>query len=102
MVHYPHRSVTLSVLTERYAHGGGLVVELIDVSDGMSYATASVNVAGVQLADDEFVFKTYSENEYLLDAMLEYGLVELTGRHAEAGFAGPQPICRLRAPDLRV
>ena len=42
----------------------------LDTSDGEHFATVSVNVEGVALADDEFVFKTYSENEGLLEAML--------------------------------
>src|SRR4051794_36853865 len=64
------RLVTVSIQIDRYAHGGGLAVQLIDASDGMDYATVSVNVRGVTLADDEFVFKTYSENEGLLEGML--------------------------------
>lgn len=80
----------LSIRTERYVHGGGLAVELFDVEAREPYAMVSVNVPGVVLADDEFVFKTYSENEGLLEAMLESDVVELTGRHADIG-----PICRL-------
>ena len=77
---------------------------------GVSYLWAAVKPKGPEDTFEAWVsnrfgkrlyqhfFKTYSENEYLLDAMLEYGLVELTGRDVEVGFAGPQPICCLRAP----
>ena len=61
----------------------------------MDYATASINVVGVRLADDEFVFKTYSENDGLLEAMIAAGIVQKTGRSVEVGMAGRQPICRL-------
>ncbi len=84
----------LSVRTESYLHGG-LAVQLIDESDGLDYATVSINVEGVRLADDEFVFKTYSENDGLLEAMVHAGIVEKTGRVVEVGMAGSQPICRL-------
>ena len=84
----------LSVHAESYVHGG-LAVQLIDESDGMDYATVSLNLGGMRLADDEFVFKTYSENEGLLEAMVQVGIVETTGRVVEVGMAGPQPICRL-------
>jgi hypothetical protein len=75
---------------ERYAIDGGLAVQLIDEADGMPYATVSINVEGLDLAKDEFVFKTYSENEGLREAMIEAGIVERTGR-----WAGVGPICRL-------
>lgn len=83
----------LSVLTDQYKFGGGLVVELIDET-GEPYTRVSTNCE-VQLAHDEFVFKTYSENDGLLEAMVAAGIVETTGRFVEVGMAGPQPICRL-------
>jgi hypothetical protein len=83
--------VTVSVRTDRYAYGGGLAVQL-DCEDGEPYATLSVNAPGMPLAD-EFVFKTYSENEGLLEAMHLAGVVVLTGRATCLG-----PVCRLAAP----
>jgi hypothetical protein len=85
----------LSVLTDHYLHGGRLAVQLL-CEDGEPFATVSVNVDGVRLATDEFVFKTYSENEGLLEVMLAAGFVELTGQCAEIG-----PICRLKTPQTR-
>lgn len=84
----------VSVSVDEYAHGG-LAVQLMDVLDGVPYSTVSVCVRGVQLADDEFIFKTYSENEGLLESMLKAGVVEETGRLVELAFGDPQPICRL-------
>jgi len=86
----PH---SLFVQTDRYTFGGGLVVDLIDET-GEPYARVSINF-GSRLADDEFVFKTYSENDGLLEAMLAAGVVETTGRFVAVGMAGDQPICRL-------
>lgn len=80
----------LSVQRDRYDHGGSLAVLLFEEETGEPFATASVNVEGVELADDELVFKTYSENEGLLEAMLDAGIVAMTGRSADVG-----PICRL-------
>ena|ERR1043165_5979099 len=88
------KSVTVSVHIERYWHGNGIFVQLVDEVRGEDYATVSVN-ARASLAADEFAFKTYSENEGLLEALLAAGVVETTGRFVELGFAGPQPICRL-------
>lgn len=82
------------VSTNAYTHGG-LVVQLIDELYKEQYATVSIYVRGVRLADDEFVFKTYSENEGLLESMLKAGIVEETGRSVVLSFGEPQPICRL-------
>jgi hypothetical protein len=84
----------VSVSPEEYQHGG-LAVQLMDELDGELYATDSIHVRGVRLAQDEFIFKTYSENDGLLESMLDAGIVEETGRSVELGFTGPQPICRL-------
>lgn len=86
----------LSVETDLYKFGGGQVVDLID-DFGEPYARVSVN-CGVPLADNEFVFKTYSENDGLIEAMLAAKIIETTGRSVEVGLAGPQPICRLLKP----
>jgi hypothetical protein len=86
------RSITVSVHAQQYYRGNGLAVRLIDESDGEDYAMVSVNIEGLTLKDDEFVFKTYSENEGLLEGLLAAGVVEQTGRSESLG-----PICRLLA-----
>lgn len=86
------RHVTVSIHADRYTHGGGLAVQLIDEADGMPYATVSVNFEGLTLKDDEFVFKTYSENEGLLEELLAADVIGLTGQSTELG-----PVCRLLA-----
>ena len=82
------------VSTDAYVHGG-LAVQLMDASDGEVYATVSIYVRGVCLAEDTFVFKTYAENEGLLESMLKAGIIEETGVSVELEFGEPQPICRL-------
>lgn len=94
-INHMGRQVAVTIRLERY-QGGGLAVQLMDpTEEGMDYATVSINL-GVPLQDDEFVFKTYSENEGLLEALVDARVVEMTGRFAEVGgFVGRQPICRL-------
>jgi hypothetical protein len=82
--------VILTVEMTRYEHGDGLAVQLFDALDHEYWATVSLNLEGVSLPSDEFVFKTYSENEGLLEAMLAADFVELTGKSTNVG-----PICRL-------
>lgn len=83
----------LRVETSRYERAG-LAVLLNDAVDDEPFTVASVNVPGLALAA-EFVFKTYSENDGLLEAMTRAGIVEQTGRFVDVGVAGAQPICRL-------
>lgn len=89
-----HGPKTLAIREQQYKQGG-LAVRLIDMEDGVPYARVSVYIEGVRLALDEFVFKTWSENQGLLEEMKAAGVVEETGRFVEVGHAGPQPVCRL-------
>ncbi len=88
-------TLNLTVQAGTYA-SGNLSVQLLDEGeDDELYATVSVDIEDVELSEDEFVFKTYSENEGLLKEMLAARIVRTTGRFAEVGYAGLQPICRL-------
>ena len=73
----------------RYPNGN-LAVQL-NLDDGEPYATLSVNT-GLALADNEFVAKTYSENEGLVEQFVEKGHFIPVSRDAQVGFAGSQPI----------
>ena len=88
--HYGLKEVEIH--TDRYQNGR-LAVQL--VSQGEDYATVSVNLPMEQVCRDEFVFKTYSENEGLYEELLRSGAIEWTGRTADTRTLGPLPICRL-------
>lgn len=88
--HYGLREV--EIITDRYQNGR-LAVQL--VSQGEDYATVSVNLPMEQIGRDEFVFKTYSENEGLYEELLRAGAIEWTGRTAGDRTLGPLPVCRL-------
>jgi len=79
-----------NIETGRYQNDR-LAVKLI--ADGEDYAMLSVNIPSVDLAEDEFLFKTYSENDGLLEAMLAAGVIAVIGTEHTA--AGPMPVCRL-------
>lgn len=80
----------------RYQNGN-LAVQL-NLDNGEPYATLSVNTE-LALADNEFVAKTYSENEGLVEQFIEKGHFIPVSRDAQVGFAGSQPIMRLSPPD---
>ncbi len=64
---------------------------------GEPYATISANVPGAHLSGDEFIFKTYGENEGVFEQLVALGIIEPTGRAVSVGRAGPQLVCRLKA-----
>tara|TARA_Y100001951_G_C11081095_1_gene151397 strand:+ start:143 stop:445 length:303 start_codon:yes stop_codon:yes gene_type:complete len=74
-------------------HDGNLAVELYN-EEG-PYAKLSVNIEGLELPDDEFVAKTYSENEGLVEQFIEKGIFIDTGRVVTVGHAGVQPILEI-------
>ena len=82
-------------------YGNGNLAVQLNLDNGEPYATLSVNT-GLALADNEFVAKTYSENEGLVEQFVEKGHF-IPVRDAQVGFAGSQPIMRLSAGcDLHV
>ena len=53
---------------------GQTSIRLVD-QDGMPFMTASV-AHDVNIADDEVIIKNYSENEGILEALIEAGIIE--------------------------
>lgn len=86
------------LLLERLAYKNGRVALALVVASGRDkgepYATATVNIPEVPLADNEAIVKDYSENAGMLEALIEAGIVEDTGRFVQSGF--------VQAPIVRV
>lgn len=73
---------------------GGTAIRIIDANDGSAVATASVWIGN--LFNDEIAIKDYSENEGILDALIQAGIVHPPHRSVN-GF----PVVRLQAVDIR-
>lgn len=67
-------------------------ITLESVEDGMPVATASTWTHGLE--SGEFAIKNYSENEGMLDCLLESGIVERPHRRVQSGFV-ELPIVKL-------
>jgi hypothetical protein len=65
---------------------GRMAIQLSDINDESPIATATINVPELHLEDREVVIKDYSENEGLLDCLVENGVVIKTGRQVQLGF----------------
>ena len=63
----------LTPVMNRYANGQN-AIQLVD-SDGMPFMTASV-AFDINIADDEVIIKNYSENEGILEALIEAGVID--------------------------
>lgn len=72
---------------------GNTSMQLIDCADGFPFATATVNLPG--LTENEVAIKNYSENEGVLNFLLDNEIIEAPHRFVQSGFVNI-PICRLK------
>jgi hypothetical protein len=72
-----------------YRKGGATAIYLDDAETGEPVATATVNMPGVldALGSDMALIKDYAENEGILKALVDAGIVEDTGRTVPVGYA---------------
>jgi len=84
---------TLSLKFAKY-HNGQTAINLIDEDDGMPYATATVCVEDNLLQEGEVAIKDYSENEGILEALIEANIVDHPRAFIQSGFV-KIPICKL-------
>ena len=65
---------------------GHLALKLVDVEDGSPIATASVNLPATTDISEGYVYiKDWSENEGMLKALTEAGIVEPVGVRSPTG-----------------
>lgn len=83
------------VLFHKYEEGGGHRIDLIDLEDGIPVATATVNVPGINLLDDEVVIKDYSENEGVYDALVKQGIIKKTNKSIQLSDYVVAPIATI-------
>ena len=86
------RGETLRGELRTYPHIGNPALQLYD-EDGLPYATASVNPAH-PLPAGLIAIKDYAENNSLLTALEEAGIVERTGQTVPVGYACAH-LCRV-------
>jgi hypothetical protein len=71
------------IIKNNYANGK-LAIQL-RLDSGEPYATLSVNTDDI-LSNDEFVAKTYSENDGLVEQFIKLGIFEDTGNTVQCGY----------------
>jgi len=68
-----HNGNECEVVFTKYADGN-TAIRL--TQDGMPYATATINDPDADLLENEVIIKNYSENEGILEALEEAGIVQ--------------------------
>ena len=81
-------------LVFRYYGNNRTAIQLLDASDGGPVATATVNIPECPLEEDQVIIKTYSENEGMLRALMDAGVVSSPVSYVQSGFV-TCPICKL-------
>ena len=69
-------------------------IMLIDADDGSPVAIASVNLPETAMDDDEIAIKDYSENDGILEILVENKIVSEPIRFVKSGYV-EIPICKL-------
>ena len=74
-------------VVEKHAYQNGRTcLQLVDSEDGEPIATATINVPEIHLEQNEVIIKNYSENEGILDCLIENEYIVKTGKQVEIGF----------------
>ena len=82
---------------------GNTALSMYDTEDGSAIACVSLNLVPVEpeLLDDRALIylKDYSENEGMLDLLIDEGIVERPGRYRQSGYI-EAPLVRIIDPEL--
>lgn len=90
---YGGETYRLSVSFTKYQNGQH-AIQLSDMADGFPYATASVAMTNVDLESDDVAIKNWSENEGILESLIEAGIVSKPHSYIPSGYVNI-PICKL-------
>lgn len=78
---------------QRYSNNR-IAIECLDPNDGEPIAVATVNLPDEHLGENEVFIKDYSENEGMLNSLMEAGIVSAPIDMVQSGFV-QIPKCKL-------
>ena len=81
------------LLFSEYANNGNTSIQLVDARDGLPVATATIN-PGFRLPQNAVAIKNYSENEGVLNALIDGGIVSAPFGCLQIGNV-TVPVCQL-------
>jgi hypothetical protein len=71
----PHTGYIV-IAVGRYYDNSRRAIQLLDAHDGSLVATATVNIPEAPIGKDEIFIKNWSENEGVLESMIDAGYIE--------------------------
>ena len=77
-----------------YMDNDRVALQLVDSTTGEPIAHATINIPHIPLEADEVIIKDYSENEGMLSALIEAGIVGEPLYYVPTGFV-ECPVCKL-------
>lgn len=84
------------IVKERYFNNQ-TALQLYDFNNHDLVLVITICVPELFLEEDEMVIKNYSENEGIMDFLLEYNIVKMTFRTVQVGYV-QVPIVKLLSP----
>lgn len=82
-------------LLDKKKYGNGrTAIQFLDAEDGCPIVMATVNLPDADIAEDEVAIKDYSENEGILQELMDQGVVSAPLRYKASGFVRV-PICKI-------
>ena len=93
MIQVKFKQWTCNVNFAKYVNGRPAIM-LSDIEDGSPVAKATINIPEIELDNNEVIIKDYSENEGVLDVLLNAGIIEDTGTSVVLNN-GIVPICKI-------
>ena len=82
-----------NIVKEQYTNGRTALL-LIDVDDNEHIATATVNLPDDDIPEKHVAIKDYSENENMLNILINENIVSQPIKYIESGFVSV-PVCKL-------
>ncbi len=82
-------------IVEKHAYSNGRpALMLVDAKNGMPICKATVNLPELNISNDDVAIKDSEENDGILAALIDAGVVAHPHNYAEQGFC-TYPICTL-------
>ena len=92
--------IRCNVNTQQMYKNNRRCIILTDMEDGTGVAYASINVPMEELEEDEVIIKNYSENEGLLEVLIEAKIISEAVDYAKISRFVTAPICKLLIPAI--
>ena len=97
MTQFKFGQYTLVPQYGKYRNNDRVSITLLDAEDGIPFAVATVNLPDEPMEENEVAIKNHSENEGILWALQDAGIVGEVKREVQSGFVRI-PIVELLEP----